>query len=168
MSLSIRAPVDDRADDFLSPTSIEDGGYVEMAEALRGWAGAVVAAVTTPMMPMEETTPETELVPRTPNPDDLRLPTSPPVLYRQRAIVGDEPEADFLLRFPDVPIRVLFGTPVPHGAPIEHPGAEEVNPNPFGPAPEVPSEFFLEPTDRNNPTNYNRFAAWFDSRSPWF
>ena len=162
MSLSIRAPVDDRADDFLSPTSIEDGGYVEMAEAAAAWTGVV-----TPMMPAEEETPATVLV--TPNPDFLGLPTSPPVLYRQRAILhGEEPEADFLRRFPDAPIRVLFGTPVPHGAPIEHPNVAEVNPNPFGPAPEVPAEFFLEPIDRNNPTNYNRFAAWTSSTWPWF
>jgi hypothetical protein len=162
MPLTIRAPVYDEA------VEIEDGGYVTMREAADA-----------------EATPATNIV--TPPPpavtvfDDATFPPAPPVLVRQRAVVIDPEDADYLRGFGerlaalDAPIRTLLGDAVPIGEPLEPfptatalPAVRAPAVGPpggfgfgFGAAP-VPSGWAngvppYEPNDRNNPINPNRF-----------
>ena len=163
MPLTIRAPVYDEA------VEIEDGGYVTMREAADA-----------------EATPATNIA--TPPPamtvfDDATFPPAPPVLVRQRAVVIDPEDADYLRRFGerlagvDAPIRTLLGDVVPIGEALEPfptatalPAVRAPAVGPpggfgfgFGAAP-VPSGWAngvppYEPNDRNNPINPNRFSG---------
>jgi len=151
MDLTIRAPVYDES------VEIEDGGYVEMREAIRTPTTPATVIVTPPP-------PLTAL-------DEMTLPLAPPRLVRQRAVVlTAEEEAEYMtrvdMRFADAgPIRTLFGEEIPMGEALEPvirpPGGFGIGFG-FGPAPEIlgwaNGQPPFEPNDRNNPMNPNRFS----------